>query len=287
MRSLREINTKFMADEKKLDFYGTLGPDGWPHITVLNSLLQLDETTLVWGQFCQGLSKRNHQLNHKIGFLLLSPDKRILTGRADWLESRTAGAEFDMYNSIPRYRYNSYFGYSPVHYLKLARIGESQALDTAAYARARAMSEKLKSSVYEGASPDAVSVYTRSYFADPAAFLVLAYMDGDGYPHLLPLGQAVLTGASRVVFTPEPERETLTRLGERTKVAIYAITLQKMFSVLVKGELVWKRVGPDKLGVVEIEQVYNPMMPKPGYIYPRPCLRREVEFEDALYEYNV
>jgi hypothetical protein len=287
MRTLSEINTKFMADERKLDFYGTIGPDGCPHITVLNSLLKLDDSTLVWGQFCVGVSKENQKQNPKIGFLLLTPDMQILGGKADWSASKTAGPEFDMYNSIPRYRYNSYFGYSPIHYLRLAALDEQRFLDPAPYMKARAAAAKAAAGLYQGSSPEAVNKFTRSYFDSPQSFKVLAFVDRDGYPRLLPLNQCVLTDGGRVVFTPDPDAAVLKTIPAGAPAAVYAITLDKLFSVLVKGNLVWKETGEGTVGLMDIDRVYNPMMPKSGYIYPRPILERTVDFEDVLYEYNV
>jgi hypothetical protein len=286
MKTLSEINTKFMSDERKLDFYGTIGRDCRPHITVLNSLLKLDDTTLVWGQFCTGLSKMNQVQNPQVGFMLLTPDLEILRGKAEWFESKTAGTEFEMYNSIPRYRYNSYFGYSPIHYLRIVSLKEQQKMDTMHYENAKAISEKAAILIYQGSTPEAVSRFTKSYFASPKSFKVISYVDKDGYPKLLPLNQGVLTEGGRVVFSMGQEFGCM-EIPEGIVVAIYAITLDKRFSVLLKGTLNWKDTAEGRVGLVDIDQVYNPMMPKPGYIYPRPILERTVYFEDVLYEYNV
>jgi hypothetical protein len=287
MRTINEINTKFLADEKKLDFYGTIGADGWPHITVLNSILKLDDETLVWGQFCHGLSKENQLLNHKVGFLMLTPDRQILSGNADWLESKTSGTEFDMYNSIPRYRYNSYFGYSPVHYLRLSELHDPYRLDAETGKKAQADSEvAARSYVAANPNPEVVGLRTRGYLTDPSAFKVLAYIDANGYPRLLPLPQASLTATNHLVFVTTPDSEVLLGLAG-TQVALYAITLGQMFSVLVKGTLQRQELNGKSLGLVEIEQVYNPMMPKSGYLYPKPKLEQTREFEDVVYEFNV
>jgi hypothetical protein len=287
MRTLSTINTKFLADEKKLDFYGTIGNDSRVHITVLNSILKLDDDTLVWGQFCQGLSKKNQMSNHKVCFLMLTPDMQVLTGHADWFESKTAGPELDMYNNIPRYRYNSYNGYSPIHYLKIARLDEQYLLDVDDYKSCLLKSEKAKTLISQGQHPDAISIYTRNYFEDPLSFKVLGFVDENGYPKIIPLIQCSLSKANRVVFVQEPNSDILSNIKDNEQVAIYTITLDRMYSVLVKGSLIWTKVNEDTVGIVEIDQVYNPMMPKAGYIYPKPKLERTQVFENVLYEYNV
>jgi hypothetical protein len=205
-------------------------------------------------------------------------------GHVKYDHAETAGEIFELYNSIPRYRYNTIFGYSPVHFVKVLDWG---GLETVNDLSMTLQSKILAGKVHPGSAPNAISVLTRRYFQSEAAFMVIGGVVGAGVMQVSPLPQGCLSGANRVVFTLSPYEDKLKSIPNGAKTAVYCVDMSKMQCVLVKGE--YRRISCDDfaVGVVEIDMVYNPMMPKNCYIYPRTAIEPVRVFENVVYEYNV
>lgn len=285
MRSIKDMNMTSFADNPDLEFYGTVNEDGTPHITVINSLYILDDKTLVWGEHCHGFSKVNQKKRPAIGILSLETGCRIRFIRAKYRCSENSGPVFEQFNNIPRFRYNPLGGYSPIHYLDIIDLGEDMPL-----AGSAEKSEKLKiikDKVMPGDDPGAFSTLTRYYLESDKSFKVLAYIDKEGFPALVPLPHCMPTKANRVVFTLEPYIRDAALIAEGTPVAIYSIILDKKQSVLVNGEITYRNIDGEQIGIADIKQVYSPIMPKACIIYPRSRMPVIDDFEDVPYEYNV
>jgi hypothetical protein len=89
-----------------------------------------DQITL--GEFCRGLSKQYIQKNPQVAFLIMTMDRRLWRGRARWTHLRREGPEYQRYNDIPMFRYNTYFGINTVHYLDLVEASGPAPLPMAA-----------------------------------------------------------------------------------------------------------------------------------------------------------
>ena len=59
------------------------------------------------------------QQTGKIGFAILTLDKKLWRGKALWTHLKKEGPEYEVYNQQPMFRYNTYFGINTVHYLDL------------------------------------------------------------------------------------------------------------------------------------------------------------------------
>ena len=111
-----------MDCDSKVGVLATEDESGYPHLSFISSIQALDDRSLTFGQFSAGLSKRFVMDRPRVGFLVLSADKRYLSGRATYTHSANTGREFDLYNNKPLFRYNSYMGFYRVFYLNLERI---------------------------------------------------------------------------------------------------------------------------------------------------------------------
>ena len=117
---LAQSDIKAFEPEAKIGLIATVNPDGLPHITMISSIRAKSPTQLMWGQFCEGLSKKNVTTNPKTGFLVMTPDRRLWRGKAKWTHTEEKqGEDFEMYNNTPMFRYNAYFGIHTVHYMDL------------------------------------------------------------------------------------------------------------------------------------------------------------------------
>ena len=110
------------APAEKIGLVACINPDGNIHVTLITSIMAANPGQVTLGQFSTGLSKYYMQLNPDVGFLVMSMDKRLWRGKARWTHKQSDGPEYEIYNNLPMFRYNAYFGINTVHYLDLLEI---------------------------------------------------------------------------------------------------------------------------------------------------------------------
>ncbi len=285
MSNLRYPLKEFSAEDikglsatMKVGILGTVTTEGLPHITLITTLMACSPTGMVWGQFMEGVSKQYIRQNPKAGFLIMGLDKNIWRGRADYTHSVREGKDYDFYNNIPLFRYNSYFGVHTVHYMNLVAHDGKHPLPMTRIITAaiKTMIAKFFSAKREKAvvlNPWSMAFYNK---IDNLKFL--GYIDTDGYPVIIPLIQAQALDREHMIFSFGAYGEELAQIPAYTPVAIFGMALS-MEDVLVRGTYqVAKRVAGIKCGVVQLDFVYNPMPPVPSQIYPDIPVQPVVEF---------
>ncbi len=117
-------HTQFSAEDiqslsasMKIGILGTVTPEGLPHLTMISTLKASSPTQMAFGQFMEGRSKEYLRQNPRAGWLIMSLDKQVWRGKADFTHTAKQGAEYDFYNNTPLFRYNAYFGVHTVYYL--------------------------------------------------------------------------------------------------------------------------------------------------------------------------
>ena len=144
---ISEEARKLFASDSKIALVAVKDDEGYPHVTMLSTLMAKDEKSLMFGQFCEGLSKQFIVQRPKAGFLLMSVDKELWRGRAVYTHTETTGPEFDIMNQKPLFRYNTYFGIGRVYYLDLLDISEKEALPMGAIIRSALLTRIKKGGV--------------------------------------------------------------------------------------------------------------------------------------------
>ena len=119
---------KAFEPAEKIGLIASINPEGLVHLTLITSIMASGPKQLTIGQFCVGLSKWYMQLNPKVAFLIMSMDKRLWRGKARWNHKQNNGPEFEVYNDMPMFRYNAYFGINTVHYLDLIETSGEESL---------------------------------------------------------------------------------------------------------------------------------------------------------------
>jgi len=252
----------------KIGLLASVNPQGLPHLTLISSLKAGSPETVVWGQFIEGQSKQYIRENGKTAFLVMTLDKRVWRGKSLWTHSETSGPDFEWFNNVPMFRYNAYFGIYTVHYMNLLGHTGCQPLPMSAVAAAALKSIAARTfSARPGARP-VMNAWTRSIFDKLDNLKFLAYLDGDGYPWIIPVIQAQSDGAERLVISTGAYGDELAAIPAGSPVAVLGMALT-MEDVLVRGTYtgVQRRAGLACAGV-QVEWVYNPMPPAPGQIYP-------------------
>lgn len=249
---------------EKLGLIATVEECGDPHISLLTTVMAADEKTMVVGQFSQGLSKQNMMARPKTGFAIISLDMNMWTGAFNWREVKTEGPEYVKYNNMQMWRFNTYFGIEKVHYGDLVEISDKTKLNFLGIGAGIVKVAAGKKKYLSGKNEEVMRPFAVKIFNGLANPKFACFVNGDGYPVLVPVIQAQAAGSDRIVFTAKPYANMFDGLKKGARVAVMAMTMQ-MESILVKGSFSGFENG---IGYVDIDKVYNSMPPISGYIYP-------------------
>lgn len=254
-----ESAIEMMDCDSKVGVLATQDESGYPHLSFISSIQALDESALTFGQFSAGLSKRFIVDRPRVGFLVLSADKRYLSGIAVYTHSANTGKEYDLYNNKPLFRYNSYMGFYRIFYLNLEKITPIRPLPMGAIVLGAILS-RVKALFVKKSEKKALPLVGQQLFSQLDSLKFLCYYDEEGTAQLFPVVQATSAGSDRIALCGIPFGNELKKIPNGAKVSILCLNL-KMESVLVKGRYA--------KGILEIERVYNSMPPKMEYVYPR------------------
>lgn len=276
MKGNQNTYTAFSKDDiesfavpMKIGILATINEAGLPHLTLISTLQASSSNQVIWGQFTEGLSKTYVRNNPKIGFLIMTLDKNLWRGRARWTHVESSGKEFDMYNNVPMFRYNAYFGVHTVYYADLVAHYGREALPMRDVMTAAVKTAIAKTLSRGKEDVEVLNPWTRQLLDKMSNLKFLAYVDSDGYPEIIPLIQAQSLDSQHVIFATSAYRQGLEAIREGTTVAVFGMSLD-MEDVLLRGLFQGiQRRGSIRCGTVRVDWVYNSMPPVPGQIYPK------------------
>jgi len=276
---LEPADVEAFAPDAKVGLLATVTPQGTPHVTLITTLSGQTPDTLMWGQFCEGASKQHVLAEPRVGFLVMTLDRQVWVGRARWQDSAVQGDELDGFNQRPMFRYNAYFGVHTAHRMKLESLRGPEPLAIPSMALGAISANVVGPAVSKRGAPAALRPWAVSLLRGLQTLKFLCWIDGDGYPRLIPAVGAAPSGASRVVVSAAGNRDALLGLEPGCPMALFALNLQ-MESVLIRGRLGSFR-GPYglELAPLDIEQVYNSMPPKQGLVWPPQPLEPVTDFD--------
>jgi len=256
-----------LSPTEKMAIVSVADPEGRPHQTLLSSLMASGPRELVIGEFTRGLSKEYMAQRPRVGFVAMTLDRRLWRGAARWRALSRSGREYEAFNKKPMFRYNSYFGVNTVHYLDLEWVEGPESLPMAGIALAKLATRALGSAPALGSLRPALTPYARSLVDGLASLSFLSWISGEGEPRILPIAQARTAGPGRIVFTAGPYGRELPQVPEGAAASVFSFNLS-MESLLTLGVYRAPARGHSRLSFLEIEEVYNPMPPIPGRVWP-------------------
>jgi hypothetical protein len=269
---------KAFETEAKVGLLATVNPDGLPHITLITSMQAKGPTQLIWGQFSEGLSKVHVKQNPHTGFLIMTLDKNLWRGKALWTHLETEGEDYETYNQKPMFRYNAYFGIHTVHSMNLVETYGRERLPLARVVLASLATRAAKAGARAPEKDPVMKPWAQGLFNRMDTLKFVGYVGDGGFPTLIPVIQCQAAGPGRLAFSPLLYREELAAIKEGTQVAVFGMSMQ-MEDVLVRGTFLgYDRVRFQRIGVIDLEWVYNSMPPTPGQIYPPVDLKPVVNF---------
>lgn len=252
----------------KVGLLATVTPEGWPHVTLLSSLMACSPTQMCFGQFTEGTSKK-HILSHpKTGFMIMSLDRKLWRGKASYTHFVKSGAEYEYYNNVPMFRYNAYFGVHTVYYLDLVSHSGKSPLPMNRIIVAAIQTMTARTFGRKRAVRSVLNGWTRSFLDKIDNLKFLSYVGADGYPVIIPAIQTQSLDLQHVLFSTSVYADEIEAIPAHVPMAVFSMALT-MEDVLLRGTYQGiRRVGGVRTGVVEIDWVYNPMPPVPGQVYP-------------------
>jgi hypothetical protein len=264
--------------ELKIGLVATVTDQGLPHVTLLSTLMACAPKELAFGQFTEGLSKRNLLQNPKTGFLIMSLDKQEWRGKALFTHSARSGPEYDFYNNVPMFRYNAYFGVHTVYYLDRIRHSGKHALPMSKVI-ASALKTMLGRTLGGKLETNCVlNTWSQAFLNKLDNLKFLSYIDGDGYPVIIPAIQTQCLDRQHVVYDTGVYSEELRHIPPGVPVAVFGMALT-MEDVLMRGDYMGiHKLGGQSLGLIRLNYVYNPMPPVPGQVYPFPSIKQVEQF---------
>ncbi len=278
------------APLEKIGIIATQNLEGQPHITFINSLMALDDTTMTLGQFIRGNSKHFIQKNPKVSFFILSVHtKKIWTGKLLWKKKQSEGTELEMYKEKPLQRYNSYFPIHIVHYFDLVETTEALGLPIFKMIRSTLMTLMARPGAKTRLrktgpakirpTPPILKPYGERLFSSPFTMKFLSFMAQDGFPCLIPFVQCLTIDSGSIIFYAKSLGDHQQQIETNMEIAVFCLktTLE---SVLVRGKFKgFKRIYGIETGVIDIDWVYNSMPPHSDQIYPEKALNPVTSFE--------
>ena len=273
-----EQEMKKFEPAEKIGLVACVNPEGLPHISLITSIMAPKPDQLTLGQFCKGLSKQYIQQNSQIAFLIMTMDKKLWRGKARWTHLKNEGAEYERYNEIPMFRYNTYFGINTVHYLDLIETSGSQALPMPKIILSAMLTKLAKAAAATGLKDRILKPFAEDLFNQLGSLKFIAYVGPEGFPAIVPVIQCQAADSRRLAFSPIAFKDELKRIPKETPLAVFGLTMG-MEDVLIRGTFRgYKRTIGLALGTIDIEWVYNSMPPAHGQIYPEVKLTPVREF---------
>jgi hypothetical protein len=210
--------------------------------------------------------------------MIMSLDRNLWRGKANYTHFARNGAEYDYYNNVPMFRYNAYFGIHTVYYLDLVCHSGKSPLPMNRIIFAAIQSMIARTVGRKRATESVLNHWTRTFVDKIDNLKFLAYVGVDGYPVLIPAIQTQSLDAQHVLFSTSVYRDELEAIPAGVPMAVFSMALT-MEDVLLRGTYQGlRRVGGIMAGVVEVDWVYNPMPPVPGQVYPPVALEPVTDF---------
>jgi len=277
-----EEEIKILQPNEKVALVGTINPQGLIHISILSSLMPIDSKHMAFGEFTKGLSKEYIKQNPKIGFLILTLDKKLFRGKANFIHFEKEGEIYNKFNEIPMFRYNSYFGINTVYRLDLIEVTEKEELPYIdigiSFVQTFLVKTLTKNKYRNTKNLPFSNPFVKQLLKSSGLLKFICFLDEKGYPSFIPAIQISILDDKTLIFGTKAYKDELSRIEKGQIIGIYCLTL-KMETIFLRGKFqgLQKKSGIP-FGQIEIDYVYNSMPPVHKQIYPRNPFEEVVEF---------
>lgn len=272
---LTQEAVEFTFPEIMAKIVGTIDSSGDPHITLISSNKAVNEETVKWGQFAEGLSKKNILDNPKQGLLFMTAETpfKFLQIKADYDFCSIEAEDAADFNQTDLMRYNVYMRVYKTYFSKVKAASVIQDIKLFGIIKGIIANLFGKRKYKTGKLEERLPKFGMELFNGPIFPKFIAYLDPkDSYPVIIPCFQARAIENKTIIFTLSQFKDDLRNIPEKAKVAVFVMDFE-MESLLVKGTF---QGFSGTRGIIDIEKVYNSMPPRQGYIYPEKEFRQKV-----------
>ena len=270
----------FTQPDIMLKLVSTIDGRGWPHITMISSNRIISNKKLVWGAFTEGLSKKYVKENPKQGIFYMTAEMpfKFVQVKADFSHTSKEGPDLEHFNQSQLMRYFTYVRTHTAYYNDI--VSATQLRDLPLFGIIKGILKNLigKGGAKTNLPEKRLNVIGYKLFRDMIAVRVISYIDPkDGYPVMIPVIQLQAADHNRLVFPPSILKDDLMKIPVNEKVAIFGMNFEFVNQVVKGTFLGYKKYRGIKLGVIDIEEIYNGCPPVTGMIYPELETRSKVE----------
>jgi predicted pyridoxine 5'-phosphate oxidase superfamily flavin-nucleotide-binding protein len=253
-----------LAGERTPKFLATLSSEGVPNVVPIISLQAADEGTVIFGEFMMWKTRRNLEVNPRVSVAVMTASQGWVI-KGDFLEFQRTGPYFERIMASDAFRYNAYAGIRNAGVIRVASVVRAFALSQPTalldWGRAWWFARRARR---RGANGVTVPLPVRKKFARLRAAKFLAYLDGDGYPDVVPALSLIPADEQIFVFSSDLAAPALATLRSGTKVAASVLTFEPV-AYQIKGEFLGAERSLGKLaGVIAAQEVYSASPPLPG-----------------------
>jgi hypothetical protein len=270
---------KAIAPMEKFAVLAGVSPEGYPHISLINSVMAEKSDQMTIGEFTGGLIKQYMETNRKTSFCIQTTgDMKMYRGKALWTHKKREGDELEAYKNTPVHRYNAYFPIHTVHFMDLIALMSPVKLSVAATGLSAVVTKMAKGTVRTKGKKSVLNHYSLEIFNGLAGLKYLSYIGEDGFPVIIPILQCQAVDSGRLAFSAGQFRHELESIPHGVRVAVFAANMS-FESVLIRGTYNgMKHKGLIRMGTIDIDWVYNSMPPNTGQIYPKVELKKVENF---------
>ena len=253
-----------LAGERTPKFLATLDSEGVPNVVPIISLQAVDESTVIFGEFMMWKTRRNLEVNSRVALAVMAASQGWVI-KGDFLEFQRSGPYFDRIMAGDMFRYNAYAGIRNAGVIRVSSVVRAFPLSRLTIlldmARARWFARHTRRL---GVAAVTVPIQVRQKFARLQAAKCLAYLDGDGYPDIVPALSLIPAGEQTFVFSSDLAAPALAALSPGAKVAASVLTFEPV-AYQIKGEFLGAERSLGRLaGVVGVQEVYSASPPLLG-----------------------
>jgi hypothetical protein len=240
-------------------FLATRNAAGVPNVVPVVSILPADDQpdTLFFGNFLLRKSIRNLNQDKRVGILVITQDLQGWMLKGDFLEFQRTGPYVDQQMSSALLRYNAYTGIRNAGVIRVRSVEGTFRISKLQVAKDYVLARLAR---FGGAGRVDGGVKmplpVQREFAKMVAVKVLAWIDEDQYPIVIPALSLQPAGADTLIGWKGP------RLPEPAPGAFVATNILTFEAISYQAKGHW--IGGRRTGTIQVQEVYAGGPPLPG-----------------------
>lgn len=281
-------NNEFIEEAKKLTepelglkIIATFDKNDFPHLTMISFNKAKSPNQIVWGQFTEGRSKKHILDNPKQGYFYLTATTpfKFVQAKGDYKFNQKGGEDCEEFSRGAMLRYMTYTNVHTTYYSDVVAATGVQSMGMFGIVKGFLTDLIAKGGLKNKQAEEKLPDFGLDVFNQMTSVKVVAFIDTDGYPVIIPVMSLRAPDKSKLIFPFSQFGKQLKKVPKDGKVAAYGLvsTGLELTSLMTKG--IYKGTKKSRgfnYGIIDITEVYNSMPPLSGVIYPELDVRPKV-----------